>query len=440
MSRKQDSLTLLPAPVADVRPYVIGLTGAFGSGCSSAAHYLSQQPEPYLAVRLSAYLRALWEEERGTFPTREDLQNLGDRLRHDGGPHAVVEQAIEAKLADAKGPVTRIAIDAIRNVGEVRWLQERYGERFTLFALYADKSVRYERYRKEYASEAEFSRDDQRDRGETAEDWGQQVARCVDAADIFLINNDQVDEYRLDTVLGDKIAKYCAIAEGRGTDFADPCEMLMNLAYSASHGSRCLKRQVGAVIARGAEPLSTGFNENPDRMKPCVDEFDGTCFRDRIRQNKYNELVDQSARCPHCGREFRDVLLPPWTCPQCRHKLDDYFFPDRAMWWCTALHAEHRAIINAGERQMHDCDIYTTTFPCPQCAQQIIHAGLKRVIYVDAYPDVGGQQLLDRAGVELELFEGVRSRNFHRFFSGVQAQKEADAVEKISEKAKRRGR
>ena len=430
-------MTTLPTSPTPDRPYVIGLTGAFGSGCTSAAGYLAGLDEPYLVVSLSSFLRELWGRQESTLAMRRDLQDLGDEVRQEHGQHALVQQALEAALSRHEG-AKRIAIDAIRNVGEVRWLQERYGERFTLFALYADKSVRYERYQDQYGSEDEFSRDDQRDRGETAEDWGQQIARCVDSADIFIVNNEQVDEYKRDPVLGGKIAKYAAIAEGRGTSFAEPREMLMNLAYSASHGSRCLKRQVGAVIARGAEPLSTGFNENPDRLQPCVIEFDGTCYRDRIRQNKYNELVDAKASCPNCGAEFADTLLPPWVCKACRRKLDDFFFPDRAMWWCTALHAEHRAILNAGGQSLSGCDLYTTTFPCPQCAEQIIHAGIDRVIYVDAYPDVGGVELLKRARVTLELFEGVRSRNFHRFFSGVQAQMEKEAIRKIVEKSETR--
>jgi deoxycytidylate deaminase len=110
------------------------------------------------------------------------------------------------------------------------------------------------------------------------------------------------------------------------------------------------------------------------------------------------------------------------------------------MWWCTALHAEHRAILNAGDRDLSRCTLYTTTFPCTLCAEKIIHAGIKRVVYMEAYPDKNGKFLLQSADVALELFEGVRSRNFNRAFSGVQAAKETQAVEKVRQKALARER
>ncbi|MEN3283714.1 MAG: dCMP deaminase [Solirubrobacteraceae bacterium] len=403
------------------RPFVVGLTGAFGSGCSTAAAYLAGLDDPYEIVKASTWLRAEWHRrntDANREPTRLELQDLGDEIRKQDGAHAVIAACMEAVLAQEAAP-QRIAIDAIRNLGEVRWLQERFGDRFSLFAMYADAGERYRRYHDLYQSEEDFLRDDERDRGETTEEYGQQVARCVDNADVFILNDLPLDPYERDEVLGEKIARFVAISEGRGTEYPSKSETLMNLAFNAAHGSKCLKRQVGAVLARDAEPWSTGFNENPNGMQPCVIEFHGTCFRDRIRQ---------------------DRPTPPWLCPNCKERLDTFFFPDRAMWWCTALHAEHRAILNAGDRDLSLCTLYTTTFPCTLCSEKIIHAGIRTVVYMDAYPDKNGRLLLESAGVELTLFEGVRSRSFNRVFSVVQATKEREAIEKVREKALARQR
>jgi deoxycytidylate deaminase len=424
------------------RPFVIGLTGAFGSGCSTAARYLAELDNPYVVTKLSSFLRSEWHRrnpDESREPTRHELQDLGDEMRKEGGVHAVVAASIKEVLASDTSP-QRIALDAIRNLGEVRWLQEHFGDRFALFALYADAAERYQRYRAIYRTEDEFLTDDERDRGETAEEFGQQVARCVDNADVFVLNDKHLDEYERDEILKLKLARFVAIAEGRATEYPSTGETLMNLAFGAAHGSKCLKRQVGAVIARENEPWSTGYNENPEGMAPCVVKFSGTCFRDRVRQDRYTELFEDGAHCPNCGKKFAALPLPPWRCGNCQKSLDSYFFPDRAMWWCTALHAEHRAILNAGDRDLSKCTLYTTTFPCTLCAEKIIHAGIKRVVYMEAYPDKNGKYMLESCGVVLELFEGVRSRNFKRAFSGVQATKEAQAVEKVRQKALARER
>ena len=419
------------------RPFVVGLTGAFGSGCSTAAKYLAALDKPYEIVKASAGLGDEWRRrnpEASHDPTRQDLQDLGDEIRRNDGPHAVVAAAIRPVL-DRPSPPPRIGIDAIRNLGEVRWLQEQFGDRFSLFALYADADERYRRYRGLYHSEEEFLRDEERDRGETTAEYGQQVARCVDNADVFIVNDAPLDAYERDEILGEKISRFVAISEGRGTEYPSESETLMNLAFNAAHGSKCLKRQVGAVLAHDGEPWSTGFNENPNGMQPCVIEFHGTCFRDRIRQDRYQELYESGAHCPGCGVQFPAVPMPPWRCPGCQKSLDSYFFPDRAMWWCTALHAEHRAILNAGDRDLSTSTLYTTTFPCTLCAEKIIHARIPKVIYMEAYPDKYGRALLESAGVELILFEGVRSRSFNRVFSVVQATKEREAIEKVRDKA-----
>ena len=413
---------------------MIGLTGAFGSGCSTAAKYLAEFDEPYEVVKISDLLRATWAARgTGREPSRKDLQLLGDELRAPDNYHVLVEEALLKALRREPRP-QRIAIDAIRNLGELRWLQRSLGENFALVAVYADKALRFERYRSIYDSIQQFEEDDQRDQGEE-EAWGQQVGRCVDNADVLVLNDAQLDEFERDEILKPRLERFVSIIEGRNIEYASTDEVLMNLAFAASHGSKCLKRQVGAVIARGAEPLATGYNENPDGLLPCVEQFQGTCFRDRIRHDHFKSLAEEGRRCPYCGEPLARVPAPPWLCENCGQSLDRAFFPDRAMAWCTALHAEERAIINSRGTDLGGAVIYSTTAPCTLCAEKIIHAGIAEVVFVDAYPDKNGLLLFDKAGVATRLFEGVRSRNFHRYFLGVQEAKEREAVTRIQRKA-----
>jgi deoxycytidylate deaminase len=187
---------------------------------------------------------------------------------------------------------------------------------------------------------------------------------------------------------------------------------------------------VGAVIAIGSEPLASGFNENPNGLKPCIEQF-GTCYRDVVRHERFVELSVSDAKCPFCSYPIPNPLAQPWLCPHCGQSLDAAFFPDRAMKWCTALHAEERALINVGNQDLSEATLYTTTFPCMLCAEKIIHAGIHDVVYVEAYPDAHGLILFNEAGVHTHRFEGVRSRNFERYFAGTQPEMEEAGKAKL---------
>jgi deoxycytidylate deaminase/dephospho-CoA kinase len=395
--------------------FVIGLTGPFGSGCTTAAGMLATGELPFVSVKLSGLLRQL---TRGD--DRDKLQDLGNRLRQEEGNAALAIRALGQALTD-EPDAERIVLDGIRNLGEVRWLRRVLGDRFSLFAIIADTKVRFERQGGRM-SWNEFYALDQRDQGES-EDYGQQVNRCVDFADVLIPNSEDLPSWDKEPIFGAKVREYAALVEGRLQRYATPSEMLMNVAYAASHGSKCLKRQVGCVIAQGTEPLSSGYNENPEGLKPCIEQF-GTCYRDIVRHERFQELALSGAGCPFCASPIPSPLSQPWSCPGCGRSLDAAFFPDRAMKWCTALHAEERALINAGDRDLSSATLYTTTFPCMLCAEKIIHAGIRDVVFIEAYPDAHGVILFGQASVTTHRFEGVRSRNFERYFGGTQRQME----------------
>jgi dCMP deaminase len=45
--------------------------------------------------------------------------------------------------------------------------------------------------------------------------------------------------------------------------------------------------------------------------------------------------------------------------------------------------------------------LYITLSPCRECSKLIHQAGIKRVVYANAYKDTSGLDFLERAGVEL---------------------------------------
>jgi deoxycytidylate deaminase len=274
----------------------------------------------------------------------------------------------------------------------------------------------------------DFHSDDERDRDQEFM-YGQQIQLCVDQADVLVTNDAEVTLASLRR----KLAEYAELVTGENPRYAEPKEILMNLAYSSSHGTKCLKRQVGAILVTAppgemGEIVGQGFNENPIGTRPCVEEPQygadedqgklGRCFRDIVRHESYVKFARSKRRCPACGKVLTAKIskVPPWRCAKCNAQLEEFFWPERAMSLCTAVHAEVAAIMAARGRA-RGATLYSTTFPCFQCAEKLTHAGVKFVVYTEPYPDIRAATRLEIAGIDVAKFEGIRSGRFDEIFS-----------------------
>ena len=140
----------------------------------------------------------------------------------------------------------------------------------------------------------------------------------------------------------------------------------MELAYLVATWSSCFQenRHVGAVIVKDKRILATGYNGAPSQVESCVEK--GECLR-------------------------RKLNIPSGT----RHEL------------CYAVHAEQNAVCQAAKMgiSLEGATLYVTHQPCTICTKIIINAGIKKVVYVEGYPDDFSLQILSEAGVEIVKFE-----------------------------------
>ena len=269
-------------------------------------------------------------------------------------------------------------------------------------------------------NEAKFIRDDERDwdleEGSTS---GQQVQKCVLAADFVFVNNDDlgaVEAHRakIRGHIEPCVKMMQGVLEARRPL---PEEVHMATAYSQSHGSACLKRHVGAVIVdTDGLSISMGFNENPVGMLPCVNEYE-YCYKD-------NDMIAKMERmgkvyCSLCGYAV-EKLKKPWKCPDCNNDMKKSLFTNRNMELCTAIHAEERAIRSLHGRKADGATMYVTTFPCFQCARYIIDAGITKVVYVEAYPIKESVDFLQKHNVEVKPFSGFKARAFNTIYKSVE--------------------
>lgn len=327
---------------------VLGLTGPFGSGCSTLAKVLKQDYE-FETYCLSDIVREKWHTENPdkdiNDALREELQAVGNRLRLEEGHVILAKMAYDKTKEEKKLTSKRLAFDSIRNTAEVEYFR-RFFPNFFLIAVDCIEPHRWLRVQEGYGRNYQvFLEDDRRDKNEEGIPYGQQVALCVDDADV-LIRNDNDPMVRTNVAweerLREKLGSYIELFEGK-VDLPTEQETYMSMAYCASLMSQCFKRQVGAIIVdEGGRVISVGYNDNPPPLKPCNEEFFG-CFRDMY----IDELMRELKYCPECGEQLEDFKYP-YECHNCGKNIYRMIVRDRALGRCSALHAEERAIINAG--------------------------------------------------------------------------------------------
>ncbi|WP_148894453.1 deoxycytidylate deaminase [Geothermobacter ehrlichii] len=136
----------------------------------------------------------------------------------------------------------------------------------------------------------------------------------------------------------------------------------MDIATLVASRSTCLRRQVGAVVVKAKNILATGYNGTPSGITHC--EVAG-CLREQLK-------------------------VPSGQ----RHEL------------CRGLHAEQNAIIQAARHgvNLDGGVLYCTHSPCIICSKMLINAGIRKVVYLEGYPDELSLQMLQEAGIELVPF------------------------------------
>ena len=426
---------------------VIGLTGPIGSGCSEMAKQLVTCDNNFKLFKISDDIKlelepdkSKWQELKKDADWRAKQQLRGNFRRKQTEDRncrywvdKILKRIDEANIDDAP-----LVIDGIRNYRELEEFRREFYN-FFLVAVCAEQNERWERIReKEYSVQGfdnflQFNRDDLKDRGD-GHPWGQTVQKCVNQADYVFFNNEQLltpikvgqpapSSSRIQALLTKEIKKFLPPMEGTKNSYGpSPHELQMASAYALSDASSCQKRHVGAVITinrNGRElPVSMGYNENPCGAATCADN--GDCKKDGRIYDFFARISDDAnlaLHCPNCGTKHEKPSVE--TLCDCEDYLKTWFWPTRGMEYCTAIHAEERAILSLGDRSADGGKMYVTTFPCFQCARIILDVGIKEVIYLEAYPSTETKQFLEDNGCGVISFTGFTARAFFRVFQRI---------------------
>ena len=177
----------------------------------------------------------------------------------------------------------------------------------------------------------------------------------------------------------------------------------MFLAAAASMRSAQFGRQVGAAILNSfGDVLSVGCNDVPRAGGGLYWPEDDDDRRDHKRERDPDGTVWDSN--DQVQREIADDILEKIEPRLSGSTLSsDNLFEGTKLEDITefgrAVHAEMDALLSCMRSGVSpkDAVLYTTTFPCHNCARHIIASGIKRVVYVEPYPKSRASDLHDDA-------------------------------------------
>ena len=343
----------------------IGLTGYMGTGKGEIARILQERGYKYIS--LSDMVR---EEatKRGLEHTRENLQDVGNDLRKNYGP-GILGQRVREKIEAEEGAIYGAGnwiIDGIRHPKELAEIKKM--PKSQVLSLTASLDTIVERVQKrgrageEKATKEEVFERLKRESGVGEEASGQQVQKCLEQADFLIINEGSLEE------LNKKLDHFINLYNG--TDRPTFDEIFMEIAYTWGKRATCLRRRVGAVIAKDKQQLTTGYNGAPRGIPHCAEV--GGCLREKlgIPSGKNAEL-------------------------------------------CRGTHAEQNAITQAAKFgiDIEGGTLYCNTFPCVICTKMILNSGITRVVYDSDYDDPLSKEILGQQTIiEMSRYEG---KKFH---------------------------
>jgi deoxycytidylate deaminase len=415
----ESSTTFISGPQLTQPEIFIGLVGALGTDLSRVEQALTQALAgvSYRAspIHVSDLIHDVAAGRTGRADTDIDVRmDEGDALReainHGGAAAALAIAKIsderDAWLAENDSPTgERTAYAAIirqlKHPEEVVLLRSVYGPRFVLVGAWSPRTEREKavlaRLQRDHPGEvagwyaSNQTRLLERDEKDATNKLGQRVRDTFELADAYVA-----------LLPGREIEPECnrliRLLFGSPFETPTPEEQAMFTAWGARLRSSASGRQVGAVVVDPAgEILVTGVNEVPKagggqywpRDVPDNRDFQyGYDINDRQKRELVTEVFQLLAKArgwlkaeredSNASELTREALEGPLAGSRIADILE----------FGRIAHAEMAAICTAARRgtALGGMTMYTTTYPCHECARLIVATGLMRVVYIDPYP------------------------------------------------------
>lgn len=356
-------------------------------------------------------------EQSGSLPQRDHIEEHGQKSLARLAVNCLFKLRSQDKINNA------YILRSLKRPGELQYLRKIYGGAFFAISAQAPIGLRTERLAEKLASsgrlslraaKAQAATLSSRDQDESDKICGQRVRDAFVMADYYVDASGTIDS------IDHQMKRLVRLLFGHPFETPTRDEYGMAMAYVASFRSAHWSRQVGAVITTSdGSIVATGTNEVPKAFGGAYWHEDKPDRRDyqlkanasfEARQGILGDLLD---RINGLGW-FRDEIAEEVKSGEkfvedaAREHLRDALLMD-ALEYDRSIHAEMLAITDAARRgvPLQDCTLYSTTFPCHNCARHIIAAGIRRVVFLYPYDKSLAERLHgDSLGVDLSASTG----------------------------------
>ncbi|HYH06462.1 MAG TPA: anti-phage dCTP deaminase [Thermoanaerobaculia bacterium] len=330
------------------------------------------------------------------------LMDAGNAIRRVCASPATLATAAMGEIRGVRnrngGKPSRRAyvIRSLKRPEEVNLLRRVYGPGFFLLGVNVPRPARVDSLAKHIArshgetpaspnfpahvQEAEALA--QRDEDEELDPYGQRLRDVFQLCDVFVSANAEAS-------LFDQIYRFVRLILGDlgETPWAD--EQFMYQAFAASLSSGALGRQVGAVLVSSTkEVLGIGWNDTP--------KAGGGLYRAGEHYDRRDLHEERDSVNVHADQILEEILDAAQSAGWLgtRPTLEEARVAFRRsrvtglLEFGRTAHAEMEAVLAASRigASPRGATLYTTTFPCHECARLIVTAGIARVVYIEPYP------------------------------------------------------
>ncbi len=355
------------------------------------------------------------------------LENIRDfRMQKEGSESVVISR--QAYL-----------FRSLKRPEEVDILRRIYGSNLVLIGIHAGRDKRIENLSEliahsHFSAQREHCRDKAeyliiRDESDETKDHGQQLRKAFPLSDFFL---DSTNAQAIDA----EIERFLNLLFGKPVVTPKRDEIGMAHAYIAALRSAEMGRQVGAAIADAdGNVIAVGTNEVPKAGGGSYFDGDSPDGRDWTRgfdsSHRYKKASLGELLSALDKNDFLNGNLKGLKITDLIKKVTPVIKQTRYMQlieFIRATHAEVSALMDAARRgvPVAGCTMYVTTFPCHECARNVVSSGVARVVYIEPYAKSLAFELhddsiqldtdTDKSKIPFTPFLGVSPANYSNIF------------------------